>query len=92
MKKILQYLAFINLLDGLLTFFGLSLSLIEELNPIMNFFYNIEPLLFQSVKAVLSCFLILLSTSINFPPQTKVKVLAKGAAYLYSLIIVLHVL
>ncbi|UOE56409.1 DUF5658 family protein [Bacillus sp. CMF12] len=68
MKKILQYLAFINLLDGLLMFFGLSLSLIEELNPIMNFFYNIEPLLFQSVKAVLSCFLILLSTSINFPP------------------------
>ncbi|MBU8770757.1 DUF5658 family protein [Cytobacillus oceanisediminis] len=92
MKKILQYLAFINLLDGLLTFFGIKLSLIEEVNPIMDFLYTIEPLLFLSVIAVLSGFLILLSTSINFPPQTKVKVLAKGAAYLYSFILVLHVL
>lgn len=92
MEKILQYLAFINLLDGHLTFFGIRLSLIEEVNPIMDVLYTTEPLLFLSVKAVLSGFLILLSTSINFPPQTKVKVLAKGAAYLYSLILVLHVL
>lgn len=92
MKKILQYLAFINFLDGLLTFFGMKLLLIEEVNPIMDFLYTIEPLLFLSIKAVLSGFLILLSTSINFPPQTKVKVLAKSAAYLYSFILVLHVL
>ncbi|MGM0778453.1 MAG: DUF5658 family protein [Bacillota bacterium] len=71
MKKILQYLAFINFLDGLLTFFGIRLSLIEEVNPIMDFLYTIGPLLFLSVKAVLSGFLILLSTTINFPPQTK---------------------
>lgn len=68
MKKILLYLAFINFLDGLLTFFGMRLSLIEEVNPIMDFLYTIEPLLFLSVKAVLSGFLILLSTSINFQP------------------------
>ncbi|AND38627.1 DUF5658 family protein [Cytobacillus oceanisediminis] len=83
MKENLQYLAFINLLDGLLTFFGIRLWLIEEVNLIMDFIYTIEPLLFLSVKAVFSGFLILLSTSTNFPTQTKVKVLARGAAYLY---------
>ncbi|MDM5226948.1 DUF5658 family protein [Cytobacillus sp. NJ13] len=62
MNKILQYLAFINLLDGLLTFFGIRLSLIEEVNPIMDFLYAIEPLLFLFVKAVFSGFSILLST------------------------------
>ncbi|WP_053437149.1 DUF5658 family protein [Sporosarcina globispora] len=92
MNKILQDLAFVNLLDGILTFFGLNLSLIEEVNPIMDFLYTIEPLLFLSIKAVFSGFLILLSTSINFPQQTKVKVMAKGAVYLYSLILVIHVL
>ncbi|MCM3390887.1 DUF5658 family protein [Cytobacillus sp. FSL W8-0315] len=67
MKKNLQYLAFINLLDSLLTFFGIRLWLIEEVNLIMDFLYTIEPLLFLSVKAVFSGFLILNSTSTNFP-------------------------
>jgi Domain of unknown function (DUF5658) len=63
-----------NLLDDLLTFFGIRLSLIEEVNSIMDFLYTVEPLLSLSIKAFLSGFLILLSASIHFPPQTKVKV------------------
>ncbi|WP_394239204.1 DUF5658 family protein [Niallia oryzisoli] len=44
----------LNLVDGVVTFWGLKHSYISELNPLMNQLYEINPMLFILLKAALS--------------------------------------
>lgn len=64
-KKILLYssilVALLNLFDGITTYYGIVHNLIEEVNPLMEFFMTISPLLFLWMKVVLSILLICVS-------------------------------
>jgi Domain of unknown function (DUF5658) len=88
MKKLLYYLALLNLLDGFLTALGLHFNVIEESNPLMRNLYDLHPFLFLSLKIILSCLLILLSIFIS--AESKVKLLAAGASIMYSIVCLLH--
>lgn len=46
MKWIFSYLASLNLLDGIITYFGMQYGHIKEGNPLMEVVYNINPLFF----------------------------------------------
>ncbi|MGN7177765.1 DUF5658 family protein [Cytobacillus sp. SAFR-174] len=88
MKKLLYYLAILNLLDGFLTALGLHFNVIEESNPLMGNLYDLHPFLFLSLKIILSCLLIILSIVIS--AESKVKLLAAGASIMYSIVCLLH--
>ena len=53
--------AMLNIVDGFATHYGLANGVIEELNPIMDFIWLKSPLLFLSIKTVLSLVLIVIS-------------------------------
>ncbi|WP_431028330.1 DUF5658 family protein [Lysinibacillus sp. LZ02] len=53
--------AMLNIVDGFATHYGLVNGVIEELNPIMDFIWLKSPLLFLSIKTVLSLVLIAIS-------------------------------
>ncbi|WP_394184134.1 DUF5658 family protein [Metabacillus halosaccharovorans] len=40
------YLAFLNFIDGILTYIGLKLNLIEEANVLMRLIYEADPIFF----------------------------------------------
>jgi hypothetical protein len=52
-------LAFINFLDGAVTYFGFSSEAIETANPIMRHLYVTDPFLFLLVKMSISILLLL---------------------------------
>lgn len=64
-KRIILYfsllVAILNLFDGFLTHYGLANNMIEELNPLMNFFLTISPALFIFIKVVLSMLILFVS-------------------------------
>lgn len=47
-------IALLNLFDGMITYFGLLNSYIEESNPIMLYIWNLGPIYFLVVKFILS--------------------------------------
>ncbi|WP_428909548.1 DUF5658 family protein [Niallia sp. Krafla_26] len=53
-KFLFHYLSLLNIVDGIITYWGLEQSLITELNPIMNQIYQSSPTLFIIVKVFLS--------------------------------------
>lgn len=55
------FVALLNLFDGIATHYGIRHNSIEELNPLMNFFMAISPLLFLCIKVVLSILLLCVS-------------------------------
>ncbi|WP_226619397.1 DUF5658 family protein [Cytobacillus firmus] len=88
-KKLLHYLAFINLLDTFLTTIGLLFKAIEESNPLMSYLYEHSPFIFFSLKIMLSGLLIILSELVK--PESKIMFLAAGAATLYTVVCLIHV-
>lgn len=51
---ILLFIALIlNLSDALLTIYGLNSGLVEEINPIMEYLFDLNPLLFLVIKEIL---------------------------------------
>jgi hypothetical protein len=52
-------IAFINFLDGAVTYFGFSSETIEKANPIMRYLYVTDPFLFLLVKMGISILLLL---------------------------------
>ncbi|GLB59933.1 DUF5658 family protein [Cytobacillus sp. NCCP-133] len=88
MKKLLYYLALLNLLDGFLTAIGLHFNIIEESNPLMRNLYDLHPFLFLSLKFILSGLLIILSIFIS--AESKVKLFAAGVSIIYSMVCMLH--
>ncbi|WP_246943843.1 DUF5658 family protein [Bacillus pinisoli] len=91
MKLTFHYLAILNLLDGLLSFLGLNLSLMQEANPIMNELYTIHPFLFLTVKATFSIVLYLFIIYNKIPTKLWFKSLTYLASTLYTATLFLHV-
>ncbi len=65
MKKLLFYIAILNVLDAGFTFFGLHYSIIEEANPLMNKLFAASPLLFLMIKIGLSVILLVIGNALN---------------------------
>lgn len=85
-----HYLSALNILDAVITFFGLEYSIIEEMNPIMDRLYNFHPLLFIFSKFALSFCLYLFIIFKQIPKSKSSKAITYVATALYSFIFVLH--
>ncbi|WP_075982021.1 DUF5658 family protein [Bacillus massilinigeriensis] len=92
MNKILLYVGFLNIFDSLATYLGLLKSLIEEENPLMNHLFQIHPILFLTIKMVLSLSLFLLISYKNLPQTNLLHLLSWISAFLYTIVFVTHLL
>lgn len=96
MKKLVGSIALLNLLDAVLTAYGLHHAIIEEENPLMLYLWEVHPFLFFAVKMSLSLLLLWLF----FHPKAKQRFQQKNLRFfrytllflliLYSCIFVLH--
>jgi hypothetical protein len=85
-------LSVLNFLDGVFTFWGLSFNHITEANPVMDWMWQLSPLLFLSFKIALSLALVLFSFNVkmlNFPKKLFFGIILV-INIIYSLIIMLH--
>ncbi|MED1204954.1 DUF5658 family protein [Heyndrickxia acidicola] len=90
MKWIIHYLAFLNIIDALATYFGLNHSYIREMNPLMESLYNIQPLFFLAAKLLLSVILYSLLYFEKIPVKNMFKAITVGAATIYTFVVILH--
>ncbi|WP_055738655.1 DUF5658 family protein [Heyndrickxia shackletonii] len=90
MRTLLFYLAFLNLMDALLTFFGLHFSYITESNPLMNSLYDTNPVLFLCLKITLSILLMLFCTKNRLLRSGILKKITVFATILYTFVFLLH--
>jgi len=89
-KFLFHYLSLLNIVDGVLTYWGLEQSLISELIPIMNQVYQWSPFLFIILKLFLSICLYLFII-LKITPQTLlVKGLMLIAVSFYTFVFFLH--
>lgn len=81
-------LGILNVLDGLLTFFGLTFGFITEGNPLLS---SLSPFSILSIKLLLSvCLFALLFTPFIFIRSRHWRYLLFSANALYSMILFLH--
>ncbi|MFY4776292.1 DUF5658 family protein [Metabacillus sp. RGM 3146] len=92
MKKAFLYLALVNILDMCATLSGLRLGFIQELNPIMNTLYEVNPFLFVAVKLLISFILVGLVIKVPLMMTTFLKWVTSAACILYTLTLGLHTL
>ncbi|MFE8702108.1 DUF5658 family protein [Cytobacillus sp. FJAT-54145] len=85
------YLGILNIIDAILTFFGLSIQVIEEANPIMNAVYTLDPSLFLIVKISLSLLLFSLIFLKPIQQSQLIKNLSFLSSILYTFICLLHI-
>ncbi|MDL4841810.1 DUF5658 family protein [Aquibacillus rhizosphaerae] len=90
MLRLFVYLAILNLMDGIFTFYGLKYSYVSELNPLMGNLYQLSPKLFITVKILLSMFLVMLVIWARIPNTKLIKGLVLSASVLYTITFVLH--
>jgi hypothetical protein len=90
MNKSILYLAVVNLIDGIVTFLGLSYDLISEANFLMEAIYCFSPAIFINLKVILSFCLILFAFKESIAKSKLVNGLAVFASIAYSLTILLH--
>jgi hypothetical protein len=90
MKLVFHYLSLLNIVDGVLTYIGLSQSLIQEANPIMNILYTIDPFLFLGVKLSFSFILYTFIFYDKIPTKQWFKSLTSIAVFVYTCIFFLH--
>jgi hypothetical protein len=84
------YLAVLNILDGIVTFMGLTFGKIEEANPIMNLLFETSPGLFLGIKIGLSLLLILIYINLKILNASIVKSLLLISSILYSVVCFQH--
>jgi hypothetical protein len=92
-KKLIVYIALLNLLDGLSTSFGLYYHAIDELNPLMRYVADLNPFYICLLKAVLSGALILYS--IYYPKLLETEfwlIIYKILLIIYLIILGMHIL
>lgn len=65
MAILFMIISTLNLLDGVFTFIGLHYSLIEEMNPIMNWLWEYHPMMFLFVKVSLSLVVVIIGISLG---------------------------
>ena len=90
MKIIFLYLAFLNLFDGAVTFWGLQSSIITEFNPLMHSLYDVHPVIFLVFKLCLSCLLLAFVIFNRVPSNMPIRVISLAASVLYTSVILLH--
>lgn len=90
MKFIFFFLATLNLGDAFLTYFGINTGNITEENPIMSTVYEINPILFLSIKLILSLCLISLVFLMRFPVGKTTRSLCYIATFFYIFVFILH--
>lgn len=90
-KRICYYLALLNLIDGILTYIGLKLNLIEEVNVLMKIIYEAEPVYFLIVKTLLSILLFVLCFYQKIPNNFRMKTISLVGATLYTIVMFIHV-
>jgi hypothetical protein len=84
------YLALLNFIDGILTYIGLRLNIIEEANILMNWIYDQNPIYFLIIKISLSLLLYMLVILKKIPEGKMVYMLTFFGAISYSIILFLH--
>lgn len=89
-KFLFHYLSLLNIVDGILTNWGLEQSLISELNPMMNQIYQWSPALFILTKGFLSICLYLFVIFNIIPKTALVKGLMLVAVFFYTFVFFLH--
>nr|WP_285842979.1 DUF5658 family protein [Metabacillus litoralis] len=81
----------LNLVDGLLTYIGLKLNLIEEANALMRILYEAEPIYFLIVKSLLSIMLCTLCYYQKIPNHKVMKSISIVGVTLYTFVMFIHV-
>ncbi|MDC3418525.1 DUF5658 family protein [Aquibacillus salsiterrae] len=89
-KLLIVYIALLNIVDGLVTKFGLDNQYIGEANPLMDQLYYLSPTVFVLLKASLSVILILCIWAFHVPSTHLLKGLAYTASVLYTIIFIAH--
>ncbi|MBZ4688161.1 MAG: hypothetical protein PWQ96_471 [Clostridia bacterium] len=59
LNLVIKIIIMLNLWDLILTYFGLKLEFIHEVNPIMNILYNCNPVIFITIKAIIPTILLI---------------------------------
>lgn len=90
MKYLFIFLAVLNLLDAFITHIGILGGHITEANPLMYTVYEIHPLLFLFIKAMLSLCLISLYFIVRIPVNKLIRSLSCVATALYAYVFFLH--
>lgn len=90
MKRIYYYLAILNFADGILTYIGLELNLIEEANIAMRLIYEAHPISFLIVKSLLSLLLCTLCFYQKIPNHKFMKTITFVGATLYTMVMFIH--
>ncbi|TXC92347.1 hypothetical protein FS935_04645 [Metabacillus litoralis] len=90
MRQICYYLALLNFIDGLLTFIGLKLNLISEVNIVMKMVYEADPIYFLLLKFFLSILLFTLSYYQKVPNHKGIKMISFVGAFLYTVVMFIH--
>lgn len=86
------YLSALNLIDGICTFIGVNLEIVEEYNPLMAGLINKDSWLFLFVKTTLSVFLLFLAVLLNGQTLSNfLRGLTILSIVLYSFISILHI-
>lgn len=88
LKKHVWALIFLNIIDGLLTYFGLIFGIINEGNPLLK---SLPPAAILAIKLILSlCLYCLLFTPFVFIQSDTWRYFLVSAITLYSIILLLH--
>lgn len=90
MISLFYYLIILNLLDTILTWFGLQHAFISELNPIMHGIYEVSPSLFLVIKTVLSILLLLFILLKKVPSSSLIKTITVFATVSYTTVFFMH--
>ncbi|PGT87606.1 MULTISPECIES: DUF5658 family protein [Bacillaceae] len=91
MKYVFLYLALLNIVDGILTYIGLTMNIIDEANPVMKSLFIMKPMYFIVFKFTLSILLsLIVYLSLDIVNNKGVFLLTTFAALLYSFVMLLH--
>lgn len=90
MIRICYYLSGLNFVDGILTYIGLKLNLIQEANVLMRIIYEAEPVFFIIIKTFLSILLVTICYYQKIPDNVGIKTISFIGASIYTFLMFLH--
>lgn len=90
MILLFYYLSVLNIFDAFITYFGLENLFIQEMNPLMNKLYEVNPIFFIFIKLAFSICLVLFILFKVVPTSPVIKGLTVFASSFYTLIFFLH--
>lgn len=92
MKIYFIVIAILNLIDAFATAGGIKLKVVAEANPIMNYLWGVNPLLFIGVKLLFSFLLLIIMIYLKVNPNNvwKWKLYLGFTALIYMWLMILH--